>query len=107
MRLRNPRERGDILERKSRRRRELRGEFVVRAAGSHGLFDLVALDPDSRRVEFIQVKADRGPGPQEREALAALAGNMPGPCPHCGSEWRVIVERWLKYARQPDTMVCR
>lgn len=33
-----------------------RGWYVMRSAGSHGVYDLVAFDPVSKVVEFIQLK---------------------------------------------------
>lgn len=43
------------------------GFDVMRAAGSHGVFDLVAISP--KAIRLIQVKTRDRPGPAEREAL--------------------------------------
>ena len=58
------------------RKRELRarkmlsevGYMVIRAAGSHGLFDLVAIS-GTGGIRLIQVKSNRKPPPAEMEAL--------------------------------------
>lgn len=50
---------------------ERHGYEVIRAAGSKGPADLVAIKPG--QVLLINVKRTRPPGPKERQALRALA----------------------------------
>ena len=50
------------------------GYTVLRTAGSHGIYDVVAWNPDE--VRFIQVKRDCKP---TRGELAALAGAIVPP----------------------------
>lgn len=63
---------------------------MLRAGGSLGLFDYIALYPDFARL--VQVKSNRWPGIVEMEALHAFRP------PHYG---RKVVERWNDYARAP------
>jgi Holliday junction resolvase len=69
--------RGTTRERQARKRLEADGWVVVRAAGSLGPVDLVAMRC-GHTPRFVQVKSDRdGPyknfGPAAREELARLA----------------------------------
>jgi len=51
------------------------GYYVVRAAGSHGLFDLVAINPATRRILLVQVRgSERGVSGRERGEMARFAG---------------------------------
>lgn len=85
VRLRKPRHyaRGADAERRIKRELEARGAFVVRAAGSHGCADLVALWPvavsaiPSYRPWLLQIK--RGTGrcsPEERAELIRTAKRL-------------------------------
>ncbi|HEX5473273.1 MAG TPA: hypothetical protein VFX12_01325 [Vicinamibacterales bacterium] len=79
--------RGVACERRARLALEAAGHFVVRAAGSRGAVDLLAVHP-SGRVRAVQVK--RGAGrvtAAERVRLQALAAWLPA----------VSVELW-RYA---------
>lgn len=66
------------------------GALVLRAGGSLGLFDYVALYPDVLRL--VQVKSNRWP---DKTEMAALLAFRP---PHYG---RKIIERWNDYAKEP------
>jgi hypothetical protein len=46
------------------------GYYPVRAAGSHGMFDVVAIGPED--VRLIQVKLNCKPSADERRAMAAF-----------------------------------
>lgn len=70
------------------------GYIVIRAAGSKGPLDLVALGHDIARL--IQVKANGWPGTEERENLERFK------CPSYG---RVEVWRWDDYARAPKVRI--
>jgi uncharacterized protein with GYD domain len=83
--------RGRRREWQSRRHLEAAGYAVVRAAGSHGAFDLVAFSPAD--VVLVQVKSNRWPGTVEMAALRAF----PAP-PHTRKE----AHRWRAGARTPD-----
>ena len=82
---------GARREHASKRLLEARGYAVVRAAGSHGAFDLVAFS--AADVVLVQVKSNRWPGTVEMAALRAF----PAP-PHTRKE----AHRWRAGARTPD-----
>lgn len=86
----NGKAKGTRNEHKSRDRHLGAGACVVRAGGSLGLFDLVALYGDYALL--IQVKSNRWPGTVEMQALSQFIA------PHYG---RKIVERWDDYAKSP------
>lgn len=70
-RLKNPKAKGSRAERRSKLWLEQKGYLVSRAAGSLGLFDLVAVGPYD--VLLVQVKAGSSRlSPKERAAIAAL-----------------------------------
>lgn len=81
---------GTRNEYKSMLRDTAAGALCVRAGGSLGVFDYIALYPDF--VRLVQVKSNRWPGAAEMEALHAFSA------PHYG---RKIIERWNDYAREP------
>lgn len=86
----NNKQKGNRNEYKSRDRHIAGGANVIRAGGSLGIFDLIALY-DSYAL-LIQVKSNRWPGSVEMEALSRFRP------PHYG---RKIIERWDDYARAP------
>lgn len=63
----NTKAKGSRRERQARKILELAGYYVVKAGGSLGLFDLVALGPSGARL--VQVKSNERPRPAERERL--------------------------------------
>jgi len=70
---------GDYLERQAREALRVHGWFVVRAAGSHGIEDLVALRNGSTPL-LVSCKTNGKIGPQERAQLvesSRLAGARP------------------------------
>lgn len=81
---------GARLERKSKQLLEDCGYTVIRAAGSKGPFDLIAFNGGC--IRLIQIKANRKPGPAEREQMSMV--EHPKNC---------TVEMWLwkDYARKP------
>ncbi len=81
---------GTTNERRSMRYLEALGYYCQRAAGSHGLFDILAIGPHD--VKAIQCKTNRWPGSEEMEAIELLA------VPDCVSK---EVWRWDKYQRHP------
>ena len=90
--IRNPKAKGSRLERKTVKLLEALGYRCIRAAGSLGPFDLVAVN--SQGCRFIQVKANTWPGPAERESLREAARALPpGSLVEC---WR-----WNDRARYP------
>jgi Holliday junction resolvase len=66
----NTAHKGRRVEWKTRDALEAQGYAVVRAAGSHGVFDLVAIGP--KDVRLLQVKANRWPGSDEMEKLRSF-----------------------------------
>ena len=53
------------------------GMTVLRAAGSHGFADLVALDPQTRIITFIQVKPT-SMGIKAKQALGSTINYLEG-----------------------------
>lgn len=88
--LRNPKQKGTRNEHRSMLRHTAAGAHCVRAGGSLGIFDFVALYADYALL--VQVKTNRWPGYSELQALSEFRA------PHYG---RKIVERWDDYARSP------
>ena len=66
---------GARAERRARAMLEAQGYMVVRAGGSLGPFDLVAVSRSG--VRLIQVKTNRRPCRAEREGLEELGKRMP------------------------------
>jgi Holliday junction resolvase len=64
----NTKGKGSRRERQARTILETAGYFVVKAGGSLGCWDLVALGPQGARL--VQVKSNEKPRPAERERLA-------------------------------------
>ncbi len=60
-------EKGRRREYQVMRALEAAGFYCIRAAGSHGLFDVVAIGPNELRL--IQVKANQMASPAEQECL--------------------------------------
>ena len=59
---------GRRLEHKTMRLLERAGYACMRSAASKGVWDIIAIGPNGTRC--IQVKANRPPGPLEREQMA-------------------------------------
>ena len=89
MGLKNAKAKGSRLERKSRDIFLDAGFIVVKAGGSLGCADLVALHPELARVTFVQVKANRWPGKLETAELEKLAKRCE---PY--EAWSVLIHRW-------------
>ena len=90
--MKNAKAKGARGEYKSRRLLESLGYYVVKAGGSLGCFDLVALS--SVEALLIQVKHGREwPRPAEIEAMRAV------PVP---PNARRLVHRWRPRQRVPD-----
>lgn len=86
----NTKKKGWKNEHKSMARDRQAGALVLRAGGSLGLFDYIALFPNF--VRLVQVKSNRWPGKIEMEALSQFRAPPYG---------RKVVERWDDYARTP------
>lgn len=82
---------GTRREHRSRALLEAAGYTVVRAAGSHGAFDLVGFSRID--VVLVQVKSRDWPGSVETEALEAF------PAP---TNARKLIHRWRDRVRAPD-----
>ena len=52
----NIRRSGIEQERRVKKHLEAQGWYVIRSAGSHGSFDLVAIHKDLKQIKFIQLK---------------------------------------------------
>ena len=63
----NAKAKGARRERQARTILETAGYYVVKAGGSLGVFDLVALGPQGARL--VQVKSNEKPRPAERKRL--------------------------------------
>ena len=83
---------GSERERKTIKRLEGVGYHCTRAAGSLGVFDIVAACRLGTR--YIQVKSNRWPSPEEREDMIAVLRSLPtNSTAEC---WR-----WDDNAREP------
>ncbi|NLW83934.1 MAG: hypothetical protein GXY41_05965 [Phycisphaerae bacterium] len=83
---------GTRLEHKTIKMLKAAGYTCTRSAGSKGIFDVIAINPLGLRC--LQIKANRWPGPEERESLRDAARGMP---PNAFVE----VWRWDDGARKP------
>ncbi len=90
----NAKAKGTRLERKTAELLEALGYDVTRAAGSHGLWDLIATH--RTHVRYIQVKANRKPGTVEREAMLMFE------CPATASREIWV---WRDRARLPSVEI--
>ena len=72
---------GARSEYKVRDHYEKQGWFCIKAGGSLGLFDIVALHPD-HGTALVQVKTNRGVGREELDRIKAF---------QCHSSWRKII----------------
>jgi hypothetical protein len=88
----NNKAKGSRRERQARVILELAGYFVVKAGGSLGCWDLVALGPAGARL--VQVKSNGKPRPAEREALELFPR-----LPYCSKEL------WVFYDRHREPMI--
>ena len=86
----NTKAKGTRLEHKTMDYLEAIGYLTTRSAASLGAFDVIAVGPIG--VRLIQVKANRAPGPPEREQMEAIS--VPD---NCTIEYWV----WKDYARKP------
>ena len=91
--MKNPKAKGTRLEHRTIRLLEAVGYSCIRAAGSLGPFDLVAVNRLGSR--FIQVKANDWPRPAERETMRLAARNLP-------PDSLVECWRWDDRSRQPQ-----
>jgi Holliday junction resolvase len=89
MSLKNAKAKGSRLERRSRDVLRQAGFLVVKAGGSLGPIDLLAIHPEIKGVMAVQVKANRWAGPAERQGLIDLAARFRG-----DSSWQVCMHRW-------------
>lgn len=86
----NTKAKGTRNEHKSMERHTAAGAHCIRAGGSLGKFDFVALYP--LRALLVQVKSNRWPSRAENQALVQYL------CPQYAQK---VVERWDDYAREP------
>ena len=76
------------------------GYYVIKSAGSFGLWDIVAWLKDS--IRWIQVKRNQGPRSAERKALKKCPHLY---CPKCGHQISTK-EIWLyKYYQKPKVEI--
>lgn len=88
----NAKAKGNRRERQARTILETAGYHVVKAGGSLGVFDLVALGPQGARL--VQVKSNEKPRPAERERLELFPR-----LPYCSKEL------WVFYDRQREPAI--
>src|SRR5262245_42815115 len=91
--LLNNTRKGARQEHKSKAILEAAGYEVIRASGSHGLFDLIAVS--AHEIVLVQVKSRDWPYALEREQLEAFV--VPSNC-------RKLVHRWRDGCRIPDVL---
>ena len=84
----NAKAKGNRSEYKVRDHYEKQGAYVIRAGGSFGLWDLLAIHPD--RSYLIQVKTNRNPSRAELEKLKAF---------QCHPSWSKVVAIVRNYQR--------
>ena len=82
---------GAHRERRSAEFLELAGYTVHRIAGSHGEWDLIAIDAVGGLL--VQVKSRDWPGTLERQALAEYIAPP---------NFRKVIHRWRDGAREPE-----
>jgi len=85
-------------EKRSRELLESEGALVVEARGSHGLWDLVALWPDTDQAAVVQVKTNRPPGRAEMQAMTAL--RVPSFC-------KKLLHIWKDRVKLPEIIEIR
>jgi hypothetical protein len=90
--MRNAKAKGARREYQARQLLETAGYSVVKAGGSLGIWDLVALGPQGARL--VQVKSNEKPRPAERERLALFPR-----LPYCSKEL------WVFYDRQREPAI--
>lgn len=88
--LKNSKAKGSRNERRSRDIYLKRGFYVIKAGGSLGMWDIVALGPDG--VDLVQVKSNRNPPKDEMAILKAFV-----PFHYC----RKLLHVWKDYQREP------
>ena len=71
---RSPYRKGARYEYYVKRLLEEKGYLVVRTAGSHGPFDLIALDTEKREILLVQVTKRKSLPAELKRKLASLAG---------------------------------
>ena len=71
---RSPYKRGARYEYYVKQLLEEKGYLVVRTAGSHGPFDLIAIDKEKREILLVQVTRRKYLSAELKESLASLAG---------------------------------
>ena len=81
---------GRRLEHKTIKMLEAAGYRCTRAAGSKGVWDIVAIGPDG--IRLVQVKANGAPGPSERKQMEIFEAPS-----NVSKEYWV----WVDKARQP------
>jgi hypothetical protein len=90
----NAKRKGTRREHQTRALLEAAGYVCVRAAGSHGAFDLVGFSTTG--VVLVQVKANGWPGRAEMETLRAFPAPLNA---------RKEVHRWRDGQRAPDVRI--
>lgn len=88
----NAKAKGSRRERQAPVILETSGYFVVKAGGSRGCWDLIALGPQGARL--VQVKSNEKPRPAERERLELFPR-----LPYCSKEL------WVFHDRQPEPSI--
>jgi Holliday junction resolvase len=78
---------GTRVERLARKLLEEAGFYVIRAGGSLGVFDLVAIPKYFGKVKCIQVKANKKPDKEEMRRIHQVAMTLPSYC---------VAEVWIK-----------
>ena len=69
---RNNKFKGAKRERLVKSQLEAQGWCVTKGAGSLGVFDLIAINPDVNTALCIQVKSNNPPAPRERDQILAF-----------------------------------
>jgi Holliday junction resolvase len=85
---------GSRLERRAKKILQRAGYFVTKAAGSLGLFDLIAENRNG--IRHVQVKSNRIPDPVERETIVNMKAQLPA---------NSTVEFWVFYDGQAEPRI--
>ncbi len=90
----NTARKGSHQEHRSIRIYEAQGFTCIRAAGSRGAWDFIAISRYT--IVLVQVRSGKWPAPSERKKLGALLTPL-----NCQRE----LHRWRRLARKPDVKV--
>lgn len=92
--MKNPKQKGSRQERKAKQILQQAGYLVTKAAGSLGLFDLIAENQNG--IRHVQVKSNRIPDPCERKTMINMKAQLPA---------NSTIEYWVFYDGQSEPRI--